>query len=89
MSRAYPSALALSHALLRLLIVVNKTPPVLDATQVRQNVERAYGCEVAAVLPHSDEMMTLASEGVFVSRYPDHPLAELYRQVAATLAPAS
>jgi MinD-like ATPase involved in chromosome partitioning or flagellar assembly len=72
----------------RLLIVVNKTPPILDATVVRINVERAYGCEVAAVLPHSDEMMNLASEDVFAARYPDHPLTEQYRQIAAALAPA-
>jgi septum site-determining protein MinD len=72
----------------RLLLVVNKTPPVLDPQSVQTNVERAYGCEVAAVLPHSDEMMTLASEGIFVVRYPDHPLSDLYRQVAAKLVPA-
>jgi len=71
----------------RMLLVVNKTPSVLDPESVRTNVERAYGCEVAAVLPHSDEMMTLASEGIFVLRYPDHPLSELYRQVAAKLVP--
>jgi septum site-determining protein MinD len=72
----------------RLLIVVNKTPPILDANTVRANVERAYGCEVAAVLAHTDEMMNLASEDVFVARYPDHPLSEHYRQIAAALIPA-
>jgi septum site-determining protein MinD len=35
---------------------------------------------VAAVLPHSEEMMVLASGGVFVTRYPNHPLTALYRQ---------
>jgi septum site-determining protein MinD len=72
----------------RLMIVVNKAPPILDAAVVKTNVEQAYGCEVAAVLPHSDEMMNLASEDVFVARYPDHPLTDQYRQVAAALAPA-
>ena len=38
-----------------------------------------------AVLPHSDEMMVLASEGLFSLRYPDHPLTGLYRDVAAHL----
>ena len=42
-------------------------------------------CPVAAVLPHSDEMMNLASEGIFVLRYPDHPMTALYKQVAADL----
>jgi septum site-determining protein MinD len=72
----------------RLLIVVNKTPPILESAAVRANVERAYGCEVAAVLPHTDEMMNLASEDVFVARYPDHPLSDQYRNIAAALAPA-
>jgi septum site-determining protein MinD len=37
------------------------------------------------VLPHSDEMMVLASGGVFVTRFPNHPLAALYRQVLERL----
>jgi septum site-determining protein MinD len=37
---------------------------------------------VAGVLPHSDEMMALASAGVFVTRYPDHPIATTLKQVA-------
>jgi MinD-like ATPase involved in chromosome partitioning or flagellar assembly len=69
----------------RLLLVVNKTPAILDPQAVRDNVERAYGCEVAAVLSHSDEMMNLASEDIFALRYPDHPMTEQYRLVAAKL----
>ncbi|MCD6032287.1 MAG: Cobyrinic acid ac-diamide synthase [Thermomicrobiales bacterium] len=72
----------------RMLLVVNKTPPALDPAAVKMKVEEAYGCEVAAVLPHSDEMMTLASEGIFALRYPDNPMTDLYRQVAAALVPA-
>ena len=64
-------------------IVVNKTPTDLDPDSVAARVEEAYGCPVAAVLPHSDELMRLASEGVFALRYPDHPLSDLYRKVAA------
>ena len=69
----------------RMLLIVNKTPPALDPAAVKANVERAYDCEVAAVLPHSDEMMNLASEGIFLLRHPDHPLAESYRQIASRL----
>jgi MinD-like ATPase involved in chromosome partitioning or flagellar assembly len=69
----------------RMLILINNTPPSLDPVKVRENVEKAYGCDVAAVLPHSEEMMNLASEGVFVVRFPDHPLTEQYRSVAAAL----
>jgi MinD-like ATPase involved in chromosome partitioning or flagellar assembly len=69
----------------RLLLVVNKTPAILDPAAIKATVERAYDCDVAAVLPHADEMMHLASTGLFVLRYPDHPLTGLYREIAARL----
>jgi septum site-determining protein MinD len=69
----------------RMMLVVNKTPPGLDPDAVKARVESAYGCDVAAVLPHSDEMMSLASGAIFAIRYPDHPLTDLYRQIAAKL----
>jgi MinD-like ATPase involved in chromosome partitioning or flagellar assembly len=69
----------------RLLIMVNKVPTVFDAEEVRARVEQTYQCEVAAVIPHSDEMMALASAGVFVLRYPEHPVTNLYRLVLGKL----
>jgi MinD-like ATPase involved in chromosome partitioning or flagellar assembly len=69
----------------RLLLMVNKTPAAFDTAAVRTRVEQTYGCEVAAVLPHSEEMMTLASSGIFALRYPDHPLTALFKGVAAQL----
>jgi MinD-like ATPase involved in chromosome partitioning or flagellar assembly len=69
----------------RLVIVVNKTPQVYDFAQVQRQVEGLYHAEVAAVMPHSDEMMALASAGVFSTRYPDHAVSALYRQVANRL----
>jgi MinD-like ATPase involved in chromosome partitioning or flagellar assembly len=71
----------------RIRIMVNKLPDGFDAVAVAARVKEAYGFPVAAVLPHSDDLMRLASEGIFVVRYPDHELAVLYRQVAATLVP--
>jgi MinD-like ATPase involved in chromosome partitioning or flagellar assembly len=68
-----------------LRLIVNKVPAAFDAREVQARVEQTYGCEVAAVLPHSDEMMVLASGGVFVARYPNHPLATLYRQALERL----
>src|SRR5829696_1903357 len=35
----------------RMVLVVNNTPTVFDVAEVKERVERAYGCEVAAVLP--------------------------------------
>jgi septum site-determining protein MinD len=69
----------------RMVLVVNKTPQVFDFAEVEDHVEKTYGCEVAAVLPHADEMMVLSSAGIFALHYPDHPVTELYRRVATRL----
>ena len=63
-----------------LKLLVNKAPAALDPEALRVQVAETYGCDVAGVLPHSDDMMLLASGGVFVVRYPEHPLTALYRQ---------
>jgi septum site-determining protein MinD len=69
----------------RMLLVVNKVPTSFDLASVKAQVEQQYDCPVAAVLPHSDEMMTLASAGIFVLRYPNHPITASLKQVARML----
>ncbi len=69
----------------RLVLIVNKVPSVFDIADVKARVERTYHCEVVAVLPHAEEMMALASAGIFALRYPDHPVTAELKQVAATL----
>ena len=59
-----------------LMLVVNKVPSVFVLADVKKRVQDTYKAEVAAVLPHSDEMMILASAGVFVLKYPDHPVTK-------------
>jgi MinD-like ATPase involved in chromosome partitioning or flagellar assembly len=66
----------------RLLLMVNKVPEVFNFTDVQKRVEETYNSEVAAVLPHSDEMMALASAGIFVMRYPDHPISQRLKLVS-------
>lgn len=65
----------------RLLLVVNKTPTQFDPQEVERTVEQTYDCDVAAVIPHSDDLMTLASAGVFAMRNPSHPLSAIYRNL--------
>jgi MinD-like ATPase involved in chromosome partitioning or flagellar assembly len=72
----------------RLCLIVNKTPPAFGLQAVGERVKAAYGCEVIAVLPHADEMMTLASAGLFVLRHPQHPITESLRRVCEVLIPA-
>lgn len=69
----------------RMLLVVNKVPMTFDLTDVHQQVEQQYDCTVAAVLPHSDEMMLLASSGIFTLHYPEHPVTRSLKQVAQML----
>jgi septum site-determining protein MinD len=69
----------------RLLLMVNKVPGVFPPDEVKARVEQTYNCEVAAVIPHSDEMMALASSGIFSLHYPDHPVTQSLKQVAKRL----
>ena len=71
----------------RMKLIVNKVPACFDPEEVKAQVEQTYGCEVAAVLPHSDEMMILASAGIFVLRYPDHQITASLKQALAKLLP--
>jgi MinD-like ATPase involved in chromosome partitioning or flagellar assembly len=69
----------------RLLLVINKVPAVFDMEAVRNQALEAYGCEVAAIFPHSEEMMVLGSQGLFVVPFPDHPLTTMLRKLAEQL----
>ncbi|MCZ2128161.1 MAG: MinD/ParA family protein [Anaerolineales bacterium] len=65
----------------KMLILVNKTPSGWDFDEVRARVEQTYEATVGAVLPHSDEMMMLASSGIFSVQFPDHPVTQGLRSV--------
>ncbi len=69
----------------KMMMVVNKVPQAFDFDDVRSRVEQTYKVKVAAVLPHSDEMMTLASSGIFALKYPDHAVTKGYKAVVAEI----
>jgi septum site-determining protein MinD len=69
----------------RMAIVVNKVPGNLEPQAIKLKVEQAYGCEVVGVIPHSEEMMSLASEGIFSLCYPEHSVTSLLQQIADEL----
>lgn len=69
----------------RMQIIVNKVPAVFPVAEVKARTQDAYQVEIAAVLPHSDDMMALASGGIFALHYPDHPITTSLRQVARQL----
>lgn len=67
------------------LMIVNKIPASFEFEDVKSQVEQAYRCPVIAVLPHCDELMALASGGLYCLRYPAEALTERYREIAASL----
>ena len=65
----------------KMLIMVNKVPMLL-MNEVKQRIESLYSCDVAAVVPHSDDLMFLGSAGIFSMRFPNHQVSKLYKQLA-------
>lgn len=59
----------------RMFLIINKTPAGLKGDAVAVKVASAYDCEVAGVIKHADEMMELASSGIFCLQYPDHAIS--------------
>ncbi len=58
----------------RMYLLMNKVPDIFDKAETIEKAQAAFNCSVIGILPHSDEMMTLASDGIFVRKYPDHPI---------------
>lgn len=70
----------------RMLLVANKVLPDVDAANLRRNIETAYRTPVAAILPLTEDMVRLGSDGVFSLIHPSHPLSNIYRELAAAIA---
>jgi MinD-like ATPase involved in chromosome partitioning or flagellar assembly len=66
----------------KLLLVVNKALPSMDFTSLRKRVSETYNAPVAAVFPLSEDMLELASSGIFCLRYPDHPFTREVQRLA-------
>lgn len=53
-------------------LVVNKVPPEYNFADLKQKVETAYQCEVAALLPLSIDIAENASSTLFCLHHPNH-----------------
>lgn len=69
----------------RLFLVLNDVHVNLDVNQAVSHLKESYGCDEAAVLPHCEEIMLLASGGLLAVKNPDHPFVILLKQIAAQL----
>lgn len=66
-------------------MVVNKLPSYFDVQQVKERVISSYQVPIGALLPLCDELLTLASGGLAVLRYPEHPWSLGVQQLAGDL----
>jgi MinD-like ATPase involved in chromosome partitioning or flagellar assembly len=69
----------------QLLMIVNKVPPGMDPIALRAKIAALYGADVAGVLPLNGEIASLASSGIFVNRFPQHPFTRELQRVADRL----
>ena len=69
----------------RSLVVVNNVPHGYEPRSVETQVAKSFDCEVGAVLPHSEDFLTLASEDIFALCYPQHPITSLMEAFAKEL----
>lgn len=60
----------------KMLLVINKALPSLNFADLQQKVEKIYNVPVAGILPLSEEMMQLASIGIFSLHHPKHPISQ-------------
>lgn len=68
-----------------LMMLVNKMPKAFDRDTIRQQVEANYTAPVAGLFQENDELLQLASSGVFCLQYPDHPFTQEVYAVAKKL----
>lgn len=64
------------------LLVVNKVLPAYNPQDVKEQISKKFQMPVAGVFPVCDEMIELASGGIFSLEYPDHPFTEKLKQLA-------
>lgn len=66
----------------KMLLAINKALHSMNFDALRQKVEEAYSAPVAGIFPESEDMIRLASEGVFCVKYPDHAISQEFGKVA-------
>ncbi len=70
----------------KMLLAINKAHSKLNLNALQQKVEETYNEKVAGVFPLSEDVVQLASEGVFCVKYPEHPISQEFRKVAQQIA---
>ncbi len=66
-----------------IMIIVNKVLSSYNFNQIKSQVKDVYGCEVAGVLPLSEEMVALGSTDLFVKKFPEHGWSLTMKEIAS------
>lgn len=66
----------------KIRIIINKALKEYNFGQLGQEVESKYKIRVAGIIQQSDEMMRLASNGIFAARYPEHQISKVITGIA-------
>lgn len=66
----------------KIMMVVNRILPSADFETLSAQVSENYEAPVVGLFPNCDEMMELASGGLFYFCYPDHSLSKRFHDVA-------
>jgi MinD-like ATPase involved in chromosome partitioning or flagellar assembly len=68
-----------------LMLLLNKASQAFERDALEQQVNERYGAPMAGLFYENDEMLQLASSGVFCLHYPEHPFTQEVQQVAQQL----
>jgi MinD-like ATPase involved in chromosome partitioning or flagellar assembly len=66
----------------QLRLMVNKALSEYNFDQLRQQIENIYNVPVVGILPESNDIIKLASNGVFYLKNRQHPIAKVIDEVA-------
>ena len=66
-----------------IMLVVNKVPQGMDRMMLQGQIEAAYRAPVIGMMPLNSDMASLASSGLFAVRFPDHPMTQELKGIAA------
>jgi MinD-like ATPase involved in chromosome partitioning or flagellar assembly len=69
----------------RMYLVVNKVLHRFSFEEIGQQISQTYDCDVVGVLPLSEDVVALASSGVFCIRFPEHDFSQRIIEIANRL----
>jgi len=68
-----------------IFILVNKIPSTAEPAAVQLEIEALCDAPVTGRFLHAEEMLKHASKGIFIHRYPEHPITMELKKVADAL----